>query len=61
MTKPLSRYTPGSGVRFRNLDDPETLRTFLHNLGEGIYISNPDTLLPPLKRLSNQNLIKKAV
>ncbi len=42
MTKPIIRYTPGSGVRFRNLDDPETLRSLLHNLGEGIYISNAD-------------------
>jgi diguanylate cyclase (GGDEF)-like protein/PAS domain S-box-containing protein len=42
MTKPIIRYSPPSGARFRSLDDPETLRTFAHNLGEGIYISNAD-------------------
>lgn len=28
-------------TRYRSLDDPETLRKFVHNLREGIYITNP--------------------
>ena len=29
-------------TRYRSLDDPETLRKFVHNLREGMYITNPD-------------------
>lgn len=29
-------------TRYRSLDDPRTLRKFVHNLQEGIYITNPD-------------------
>jgi PAS domain S-box-containing protein len=42
MTKPIIRYSPPSGARFRSLEDPDTLRAFAQNLGEGIYISNTD-------------------
>src|SRR5688572_4920563 len=28
--------------RYRSLDDPESLREFARNLGEGIYITTPD-------------------
>lgn len=31
-----------SGSRYRSLDDPETLRTLVRNLGEGIYITTAD-------------------
>lgn len=31
-----------SGSRFRSLDDPETLRALVRNLGEGIYITAAD-------------------
>ena len=30
------------GARYRSLDDPESLREFARNLGEGIYITTPD-------------------
>lgn len=32
---------PRAAGRFRTLDDPESLREFLRNIGEGIYITTP--------------------
>ena len=41
--RPTPPSTPGtSGSRYRSLDDPESLREFARNLGEGIYITTPD-------------------
>jgi diguanylate cyclase (GGDEF)-like protein/PAS domain S-box-containing protein len=37
---PATREEPRS--RYRSLADPESLREFARNLGEGIYITNPD-------------------
>jgi diguanylate cyclase (GGDEF)-like protein/PAS domain S-box-containing protein len=37
---PMSAAAPRS--RFRSLGDPESLREFARNLGEGIYITTPD-------------------
>jgi diguanylate cyclase (GGDEF)-like protein/PAS domain S-box-containing protein len=39
---PLAAEQGGSGARFRSLADPESLREFARNLGEGIYITTPD-------------------
>src|SRR5437867_3452654 len=38
----LSKEGEGARARFRSLADPDSLREFLKNLGEGIYITTPD-------------------
>src|SRR5438105_1858620 len=40
VSPPAPRAEPRS--RYRSLADPESLREFARNLGEGIYITNPD-------------------
>src|SRR5512140_471982 len=37
---PVPRQRPRS--RYRSLDDPESVREFLRNLGEGVYITTPE-------------------
>lgn len=39
---PVTAGRPASGGRFRSLADPESLREFARNLGEGIYITTRD-------------------